>query len=98
MALSKVITKPIVSEKSMALKAQRNVYQFVVGLRCSKAAIKLDVERLFNVKVANVKTFIMPGKSKRLRKSRNMSVPKKWKKALVCLAEGQEIKFIGQND
>jgi large subunit ribosomal protein L23 len=63
----------------------------MVSLDANKNMIKAEVENLYNVKVLNVKTSILPGKVKRVGKS--VKKTSKTKKALVTLAAGQEVKF-----
>jgi large subunit ribosomal protein L23 len=82
-----VIKRPIISEKSTALAEVGNRYAFEVSTQANKEEIKDAVQRLFNVKVREVRTMVMHGKVKRTGKRPN------WKKALVTLAEGQKIDF-----
>jgi large subunit ribosomal protein L23 len=84
-----VIRRPIVSEKSTALAEVAGRYAFEVALKANKQEIKEAVQRLFNVKVRDVRTMIMHGKVKRV--GRFETKKSNWKKALVTLVEGQKI-------
>lgn len=86
-----VIRRPIISEKSTALAEVGNRYVFEVAVGANKQEIRNAVQELFKVKVSEVRTLIVHGKSKRLAKS----VVKKanWKKAIVTLPQGQKIDF-----
>ena len=86
-----VIQRPIISEKSTALAEIAGRYVFEVSLKANKQEIRDAVQRLFNVKVREVRTMIMHGKVKRV--GRFETKRSNWKKALVTLAEGQKIDF-----
>lgn len=89
--LYEVIRRPIISEKSTALAEVGGRYAFEVSLQANKQEIKDAVQRLFNVKVREVRTMVMHGKVKRVGRFENKKP--NWKKALVTLAEGQKIDF-----
>ncbi len=89
--LYEVIRRPIISEKSTALAAVGSRYAFEVALMANKQEIKDAVQRLFSVKVREVRTMVMHGKVKRV--GRFETKRPNWKKALVTLAEGQKIEF-----
>lgn len=86
-----VIRRPIISEKSTALAEVAGRYAFEVALQSNKQEIKDAVQRLFSVKVRDVRTMIMHGKVKRVGRFETKRA--NWKKALVTLAEGQKIEF-----
>jgi large subunit ribosomal protein L23 len=87
-----VILKPVVTEKSMGLMAEKK-YTFYVHPEANKTMIKEAVEKMFEgTKVANVNTMNIPGKKKR----RGMVVGKtaKRKKAIVTLtADSKDIEI-----
>ncbi len=89
--LTRVILRPLISEKATVQTENFNRYGFVVTPKATKFQIRLAVEKLYNVKVLNVKTAINPGKVKR----RGMTSKKtsQFKKAFVQLGEGQKIEF-----
>ena len=81
-----VILKPVVTEKTMALMADKK-YTFLVHTEANKTQIKEAVEKMFpGTKVAGVNTINMDGKNKRVR---GMVTGKtaKTKKAIVQLTE-----------
>ena len=86
-----VIRRPIISEKSTALAEVAGRYAFEVALKANKQEIKDAVQRLFSVKVREVRTMIVHGKVKRA--GRFETKKSNWKKALVTLADGQKIDF-----
>jgi len=89
-----IIIRPIISEKSMDLRGQRE-YFFEVDKNANKGQIKEAVEKLFNVKVERVNTLIVKPKPKRDLRRGYMAregYTKEWKKAIVKLAEGYVIK------
>ena len=87
-----VILKPVVTEKTMALMADKK-YTFLVHTEANKTQIKEAVEKMFpGTKVAGVNTINMDGKKKR----RGMKVGKtaKTKKAIVQLtADSADIEI-----
>ena len=80
-----VILKPVVTEKSMGLMADKK-YTFLVHPEANKTQIKEAVEKMFaGTKVKSVNTMNLDGKTKR----RGMTFGKtaKTKKAIVQLTE-----------
>ena len=84
-----ILKTPHISEKSAVLGDSANQAVFQVATDANKVEIKQAVEQLFNVKVADVRTINMKGKSKRMgmRSGRRSD----WKKAYVSLEQGHEI-------
>ncbi len=89
--LTDVLKKPLITEKTSILGEQANRYGFIVDLKANKNQIKSAIEALYDVKVLNIKTSILPGKLKRA--GRFVKKTSKTKKAYVQLAEGQKIEF-----
>ena len=87
-----VLRRPVVTEKSTALSAQRK-YVFEVSLGANKPQIKEAVERAFDVTVETVNTTIMRGARKKNRYGRQTGEAPRWKKAIVTLAPGSSIEF-----
>jgi large subunit ribosomal protein L23 len=88
-----IIIEPVVSEKSYDLIEDANTYTFVVDRRTTKTEIKEAVETIFGVKVVRVNTINRKGKRKRtgwVYGTRPAS-----KRAMVTLAEGDEIDIFG---
>jgi large subunit ribosomal protein L23 len=82
------LVRPVITEKSMLASGNGKVV-FRVSLDASKEAVKAAVEALFGVKVVKVNTIRQFGKSKRFRGQKGHRPD--YKKALVTLAEGQNI-------
>ncbi len=86
-----VIIKPLITEKSTHQQNARNTYAFEVRLDANKHQIKLAVEKLYNVKVADVRTAVRKGKPRRSRfKVLHTST---FKRAIVELAEDSKIEL-----
>ena len=89
--LTRVLVRPVVTEKSTDLKEFKNAYVFEVALDANKHEIRRAVEELFKVQVVTVRTMRQPRKTRRM--GRFTGRRPEWKKALVQLAEGQSIEF-----
>ena len=92
-----ILVKPIITEKAESLSENLNQYSFVVDKKANKTEIKKAVEQMYDVKVASVNTAIMPAKAKN-RNTRSGLIRGRvssYKKAMVTLAEGNEIDFFG---
>src|SRR3546814_16527711 len=90
--LHQVIIAPLQSEKSTRVAEKANQAVFKVARDAEKPEIKEAVEKLFNVKVDEVRTLLVKGKSKRF--DRFSGKRSDWKKAYVTLAKGQEIDYL----
>jgi large subunit ribosomal protein L23 len=89
-----IIRKPIfLTEKSNTLRGQNQVV-FEVLRNANKVQIKEAVQKLFNVKVDSVNTMLYRGKDRRM--GRGYAKMQNWKKAVVTLAEGQNIDFFAE--
>lgn len=88
-----VIVRPVVTERSMELAAPDEgvepQYTFIVQRDANKLEIKGAVEQLFNVKVSKVSTMNYRGKERRV--GRSIGRRPGYKKAIVRLAEGEQI-------
>ena len=86
------IIRPIITEKATIANENGQV-TFAVAINATKPQIKAAVELLFNVKVKAVNTILQKGKTKtfRGRRGRRSDI----KKAMVTLAEGQNIDLMG---
>lgn len=89
--LHDILVRPLINEKSSAMQASENVYAFEVGETANKHEIKSAIERAFGVKVLDVRTIRMRGKTKRF--GRFTGKRSNWKKAYVRLAEGDTLNF-----
>ena len=85
-----IIIAPIITEKSASWEAQ-NTYVFKVDIKANKTSIKQAIEKIFNVKVKEVRTVNSHPKKKRVGRYTGMT--NKYKKAYVTLKEGNSISF-----
>ncbi len=83
-----IIKAPVITEKSGAL-AQAGKYVFKVDSKATKTEIKSAVEKIFNVKVKEIRTLNIKPKKKRVGRYSGMT--NRCKKAFITLAEGQTI-------
>ena len=86
---TEVIKAPLISEKSTFLAGARNAYTFEVNKHADKGQIKQAIEKLYNVKVLDVRTMKVAGKPRRTRSGEKTSPM--WKKAIVKLHEDNKI-------
>ena len=77
-----IIIAPIITEKSN-MDMQEGKYTFEVNKKATKVEIAKAVEKLFEVKVLNVNTMIVKGKTKRVRYQEGKTPD--WKKAIVTI-------------
>jgi len=84
-----ILRSPHISEKAAILGDASNQHVFRVATDAKKPEIKAAVEQLFDVKVANVRTINVNGKTK--RQGARQGSRKDWKKAYVSLEQGHEI-------
>ena len=89
--MKNIIIKPLITEKATVAQEKFNRYSFLVNLKANKNILKTEIEHLYNVKVINIKTTILPGKVKRVGKS--IKKTSMTKKAYVTIEAGQEIKY-----
>ena len=87
-----VLVKPLMTEKSMQRKEELNAVTFRVSVDANKVEIRQAVEKVFNVKVATVRTASHEGKWKRMGKYEGRRP--NWKKAIVTLAPGHKIDLV----
>lgn len=87
-----VLRKPLLTEKSMAMKESHNAVVFEVHPDATKTQIKEAVEGLFYVKVESVRTSSVNGKTKRFGKT--VGRRQDWKKAIVTLKSGEKLEFV----
>lgn len=84
-----VIRRPVVTEKGVAKKEAERTMCFEVAPEANKIQIRAAVERIFKVKVENVRTANNVGKLR--RRGRFSGYRSDWKKAYVTLKEGQKV-------
>jgi large subunit ribosomal protein L23 len=89
--LENVLIKPLLTEKTSKDTEAFNRYAFVINTKANKNQVKSAVEKFFNVKVLNVRTSVLPGKTKRSGRGHKKSTSTK--KAYVQVQDGQKIEF-----
>jgi len=90
-SIYKVLKRPLVTEKTNALRDAHNDFTFEVATDANKIEIRQAVETLFTVKVKSVRTAIIRGQYKRTK--RGYGQKPNWKKAIVTLHEGHTIEL-----
>ena len=92
--ITDVLKKPVLTEKTMTLQANENKYTFDVDVNANKVEIKQAVEAMFGVKVESVNVMNVKPKTKRM--GRYEGKTNRRGKAIVKLAEGNEINYFGE--
>ena len=87
-----IILRPVITEKATMANENGQV-TFSVAMEATKPEIKAAVEMLFKVNVTAVNTIVQKGKAKTFRGRRGRRSD--MKKAMVTLAEGQNIDLMG---
>ena len=85
-----VIVKPVITEKSMAEMQNNNKVTVKVAANSNKTEVKLAFERLFQVKVEDVRIVNVKAKAT-TRGTRYHGHIQGYKKAIVTVAEGEAI-------
>ena len=86
-----IIKAPIITEKTASISQDGQSYVFKVDVKANKTEIKQAIEKIFNVKVLEVRTINVKPKKKRVGRYTGMT--SKYKKAIVKLAEGSSIEL-----
>jgi large subunit ribosomal protein L23 len=86
-----VIRRPIITEKGNIQKEENNKVTFEVHPDANKQEIRAAVEKIFKVRVLNVRSMNQRGKIKRV--GRFMGKRRNWKKAIVTLGPDDQIEF-----
>jgi len=89
MNLYDVIRRPVVTEKATIAKDSQRTLCFEVPVQANKTQIRAAVEKIFKVKVEEVRTANMAGKLR--RRGRFSGYRPDWKKAYVKLKAGQKV-------
>ena len=93
--MQQILIKPLITEKMTSDTEKNNAYGFVVADSANKVEIKKAVEKEYGVTVMAVRTLRVDGKARQrftktgVVKGRTNS----YKKALVSIAEGENIDF-----
>tara|TARA_Y100000385_G_scaffold283515_1_gene339754 strand:+ start:861 stop:1157 length:297 start_codon:yes stop_codon:yes gene_type:complete len=89
-----LIKKAIITEKATALSEHNNCYTFEVDRLANKLEIKNTIEKMYDVVVTSVRTLNYGGGKSSMKYTNKGIVQqksKKWKKAIVTVADGQMI-------
>jgi large subunit ribosomal protein L23 len=89
MNLYEVIRRPLVTEKGVMKKDTERTLCFEVNSDANKTQVKAAVEKLFKVKVDEVRTATFEGKLR--RRGRFSGYRSDWKKAYVKLKAGEKV-------
>lgn len=89
-----VIIRPVVSERTFDLMSAGK-YTFEVAASSPKEEIADAVEKLFGVHVVKVNTMWVQPKTKRVRYVAGKT--RKWKKAVVTIAAGEQIEIFAND-
>jgi len=90
--LYQVLLAPHISEKTAMDAEMRGRHTFKVAGDATKLEIRKAVEKLFSVDVRSVHVVNVNGKTKRFGQVEGKRSD--WKKAIVKLAEGQDIDYV----
>ena len=85
-----VIIKPVITEKSMAGMQEANKVIVRVAKDANKTEVKLAFQRIFQVKVVNVRILNVKAKAT-TRGTRYQGRIQGYKKAIVTIAQGEAI-------
>jgi large subunit ribosomal protein L23 len=88
MTAHEIIRRPLVTEKCVAKKDNERTICFEVAPQANKVQVKAAVEKLFKVKVDQVRTSNVLGKER--RRGRFSGFRTDWKKAYVKLKAGEK--------
>jgi len=97
---SKIIIKPVLTEKIATLQERENKYAFIVSGNSNKTEIKKAIQDKFDVKVIKVATLNKSGKVKQMtvksggRTIRTSGKRSDYKKAIITLHSDSTIDFV----
>ncbi len=89
MTIHDILLRPLVTEKGVTAKDNHRTLCFQVKADANKTQVKAAVEKLFKVKVAEVRTATLEGKLR--RRGRFAGYKPDWKKAYVKLKAGEKV-------
>lgn len=89
MKLYEVIKRPLITEKGTTKKETERTLCFEVASEANKVEIRAAVEKLFSVKVDEVRTSNFEGKLR--RRGRYAGYRPDWKKAYVKVKPGEKV-------
>ena len=90
-----ILIKPIITEKATNDSELYNRYTFVVDNKANKLEIKDAVEKAYGVSISSVRTLNYPiqRNTKFTKKGLVTGIKSGYKKAIVQLADGENIDF-----
>ena len=94
MTIHDIIRRPLVTEKGVTMKDTERTLCFEVAPNANKVQVKHAVEKLFKVKVAEVRTSVFEGKMR--RRGRFSGYRPDWKKAYVKLKDGEKVPDVAE--
>ena len=83
------IRRPLITEKALTTREAEGSLVFEVAAEATKTEGRQAVEKLFNVKVASIRTANVEGKER--RRGRFTGYKADWKKAYVRLKAGEKV-------
>ena len=89
MTIHQVLRRPLVTEKGVDKKDNERTLCFEVAEGANKVQVRQAVEKLFKVKVEEVRTATFAGKMR--RRGRFVGFRPDWKKAYVRLKAGEKV-------
>lgn len=90
-SMYEVLKRPIVTEKTNALRDGHNQFTFEVAKEANKIEVRRAVESIFGVRVVDVQTAIVRGKMRRTK--RGYGKKPNWKRAIVTLHWEDQIEL-----
>ena len=84
-----IVIRPLITEQGTHQATTLRAYPFQVHSKANKAQIKQAIQRIYNVKVLEVRTANRKGKPRRRGMARGTTA--NWKKAVVVLDENSRI-------
>ena len=97
---SKIIIKPVLTEKLATLQERENKFAFIVSGNSNKTEIKKAIQEKFDVKILKVATLNTSGKVKQMtvksggKTIRTSGKRSDYKKAIVTLHQDSTIDFV----
>ena len=88
-SLYTTIVRPLITEKALTTREAEGTLIFEVALTATQTEVKQAVEKLFNVRVASIRTASVEGKER--RRGRFSGYQPDWKKAYVRLKSGEKV-------
>lgn len=86
-----IVLRPVISEKTLQMANEQNVYTFEVDRNAHKQQIKTMIQQLYGVDVENINTSRLYRVKKRTGRKRMPVLVAPRKKAMVTLKAGQNI-------